>query len=184
MFDLLMSWIVISIAVSLGELSLLTFAVALIAVGFGFVFHELAHRAVANRLGFAAYYVAWPWGLAMALLLAFATGGRVVFAAPGAVYVTPVLFMTTKDLIRREGIVSLAGPLSNVAVALAFAAMGLVSPSGLMRGLARLGFWANIWLAAFNMVPVPPLDGSKVFKWSKAAWAVVGLPLLAAAFLL
>lgn len=66
--------------------------------------------------------------------------------------------------------VALAGPLSNLAIALVFGLFvrfhlipsGLVdSPIGLMSIVIVL---VNITLAIFNMMPVPPLDGSKVLS--------------------
>jgi Zn-dependent protease len=48
--------------------------------------------------------------------------------------------------------------------------------------LGSQGVFVNVFLALFNLLPVPPLDGSKVFAWSKARWATVFLP-LAAVFL-
>ncbi len=66
-------------------------------------------------------------------------------------------------------LVSLAGPLSNIALAICF---GLfirffgVQMTGVMNGhfltLLQLGFYINAGLAFFNLLPFPPLDGSKI----------------------
>jgi Zn-dependent protease len=48
--------------------------------------------------------------------------------------------------------------------------------SGFIGELASYGFVVNLWLAAFNLIPVPPLDGSKVFAWSKLIWAIIAIP--------
>jgi len=65
------------------------------------------------------------------------------------------------------GLVALAGPLSNVAMAAATAIpVRLAFEQG--TDLGNLGLfldrflWINLGLAAFNMIPVPPLDGSKI----------------------
>ena len=66
-----------------------------------------------------------------------------------------------------EVIVSVAGPLSNVFVALFFGLiLRFVMPSGFLSG-ATASFVAtivfiNLALALFNLMPVPPLDGSKI----------------------
>lgn len=68
-----------------------------------------------------------------------------------------------------EAIVAAAGPLVNIALALIFGliirfglAFGVLSPSGAFVELASFVVYINIVLAIFNMVPIPPLDGSKV----------------------
>ena len=37
--------------------------------------------------------------------------------------------------------------------------------------LFSLAVFVNLWLAIFNMLPIPPLDGSKVLSWNKVIWA-------------
>jgi len=60
--------------------------------------------------------------------------------------------------------VALAGPASNILLALAFAALARVSPeTGFWAPLRLMGYSGVVWncaLALFNMIPVPPLDGS------------------------
>ncbi len=36
----------------------------------------------------------------------------------------------------------------------------------------------NLFLAAFNLLPFPPLDGASVLAWNKLVWAVIEVPLL------
>jgi Zn-dependent protease len=87
---------------------------------------------------------------------------------------TPVDPRYFKDLRRGQIVVSGAGPLSNLLLALVFAA-GLfvaarVLPSPLERQpvaqLLSLGIQLNVLLAIFNLVPLPPLDGSHVVEWA------------------
>jgi Zn-dependent protease len=60
--------------------------------------------------------------------------------------------------------VALAGPASNVLLALMFAALARVSPEvGFWAPLRLMGYAGVVWncaLAIFNLIPVPPLDGS------------------------
>ena len=87
--DLLISWISLSIAFALMispallQISSIIVAlpVAFLAVGTGFVFHELAHREAAKHYGFHSEFRAWYPGLAIAIGLVLISGGR-FFAAP------------------------------------------------------------------------------------------------------
>jgi len=171
--DLIASWITISVAFSLvvspsNPLSVLP--LYLVVVGTAFVLHELGHKYAAIRLGYHAEYRLWTAGLAFALLLAFTTG--FVFAAPGAVY---VLGMPGR---RDNGIISIAGPLVNFVVATAaLLAMILLRPGYFLLKLLYAVFHVNAFIGFFNMLPVPPLDGSKVISWSTAAYTALFLPL-------
>jgi len=85
--------------------------------------------------------------------------------------VDPRLF---KDLKRGQIIVSGAGPVSNLLLALLFTALLFVavrvipepSPTNLVILFLGLGVQLNVLLAIFNMVPLPPLDGSHILQWA------------------
>ena len=141
-----------------------SFVISLIAVGIGFIAHELiGHKITAQRYNYHAEFRAWKIGLVVALLFSF---GGFVFAAPGAVFIAarPDLWGEAKPIPRKKyGIISLAGPAVNVIFALVFYAIGTMSPLVLWKMATSI----NIWLALFNMIPIPPLDGSKVFAWDR-----------------
>ncbi|MGB9718933.1 MAG: AN1-type zinc finger domain-containing protein [Thermoproteota archaeon] len=189
---LLAAWVVLSICFSTGyffrmsSVLPLIFAINLCVVGTGFMFHELAHKFTAQRYGYWSEFRLWPWGLAMALLSSLLTSGSFIFAAPGATYVVPLHHdyeWPGAAERRRMGLMSLAGPLSNVAWAVAFFFLSLLD--GLPGVVGAIGFQVNLWLAAFNMIPLGGLDGRKILGWSIAAWAAVAVPLwVAQAFLI
>jgi Zn-dependent protease len=167
--EILISWLTISIAFAIlmtrPFLDVLVFTTAfpisLITVGAGFVLHELAHRSVARRFGAHAEYRAWQTGLIFAIVSAFF---GFVFAAPGAVYIYGRITR------KQNGIISLAGPATNIVVALAFGLLALSNISNITGLVGEMGFRINMFLALFNLIPFGPLDGGKVFVWSKAAW--------------
>ena len=74
-------------------------------------------------------------------------------------------------------LVGLAGPLSNLLIVGVFALILRSAPwlslSGSFLELVTLIILVNLWLAAFNLIPVPPLDGSKIlfalipYRWRK-----------------
>ncbi len=157
----------------------LLFLVSLFTLGIGFVLHEMAHKYMAIRYGSWAAYRMWPMGLMLAL------GGSlfgVVFAAPGATYIyTPYMGR------RENGIISLVGPLTNVALAFVFLLAAplilLALPPLVAEMLIAQGIGINLWLALFNMLPIGPLDGKKVLDWSLPIWAVVAGGIFALLFL-
>src|SRR2546427_580752 len=93
-----------------------------------------------------------------------------IFAAPGATYIQGY---NVSD--RQNGIISLAGPLTNVVIAFVFFIVGMVGP-GIVGTIGMVGSQVNLFLATFNMLPVMPLDGAKVFHWNKAIWGAVFVP--------
>jgi Zn-dependent protease len=147
-----------------------TFLLALVTIGVGFVLHEMMHKFVAERYGFQAGFRMWLQGLGLALFSAFVFG--IVFAAPGATYFTG-LSVSKKE----NGIISLAGPLTNVVIALLFLPLLLVNTSNLLiLEAGYLGCYFNFFLATFNMLPIFVLDGAKVWRWNKLCWAAVFIP--------
>ncbi len=175
--EIVVSVLAIAFAFTIGNVGLnlgsilfwVMFLITLVTVGLGFVLHELAHRQVAKGYGAHATYKAWPMGLALMTFLAI-TGSPVLFAAPGAVYIY-AQYITKKE----NGIISIAGPMTNLALALCFAFASLFIPGGdplsdLARTAFGVGFKVNLFLALFNMIPVFPLDGSKVWAWDKNIW--------------
>ena len=144
--------------------------VSLLTVGPGFVFHELSHKFVAQRYGYWAEFRMWPMGLLLAL---FTSLFGLIFAAPGATYISG-----TNISQKENGRISLAGPLTNVAIALLFFPLG-GSSSVLLQVIGFVGVRVNVLLAAFNMLPLGPLDGTKVMRWNLAIWALVFIPMAA-----
>lgn len=179
---LLMAWLVIGFCFSAGAVFsptrfVGTFSIALLTAGLGFLGHELAHKFTAQRYGCWAEFRTWTWGLAMALVFALVSRGHLIFAAPGAVYITPIArpFGWGYEISRREnGLISLSGPMANIALAVVF--LFLTQLSGFLE-FSTLGYWINLWLAAFNLLPFSPLDGQKVFAWNRLVWAGLTIPL-------
>ncbi len=169
LLDLIISWGVITLAFSWRDLvfgnvgSLPAYA---LAVFLGFLLHEIAHRNVARRLGIYAYYQAWYPGLIMALLVSALTGGRFVIAAPGAVMIEwadPYL----------ASIVAIWGPITNALIALVV--YPLMYLGGAVASYATVIGSVNALLAFFNALPVPPLDGYRVFTYSTKRWTLLFL---------
>ena len=146
-------------------LALTLFPITIISVGLGFVLHELAHKIVAIRYGFWAEYKLWVEGLVLALVTAYF---GFVFAAPGAVYIHGEYINPEQN-----GKISLAGPVTNIILALIFLALiPLFSGSTFLFTVASLGYAVNSFLALFNLIPFSVLDGAKIFRWNPLIWVV------------
>ncbi len=141
---------------------LLMFAISAGTAGVGFLLHELAHKFVAQKYGCAAEFRAFDQMLYLALGLAALVG--FIFAAPGAV-------MISGHVTRREnGIISAAGPLTNYVIGMIFFGLMFVSNVA-MKQIWQIGFWINMWLGLFNMIPFGNFDGIKILHYSKALWS-------------
>ncbi len=136
------------------------------------IIHEYAHGWAADRLGdptakYAGRLTLNPkahvdmWGtILMPLLLMVMTGGRFMFA-----YAKPVPYNPYNLKDQRWGPVwvAVAGPLSNFLLAFAFAVVLKFLPTGMaIAPFLAIIVYANVLLMIFNLVPIPPLDGSKV----------------------
>jgi len=139
---------------------------SLLTAGLGFLLHELAHKVTAIRFGQLAEFRA-DYGM-LFLAVAGALAGF-LFAAPGAVY------HRGRATLRENGLIAVAGPLTNVALGLLFVPLELLA-GGALASVASLGVRINFLLAGFNMIPFGPLDGNTVKEWSTTAFLGVGLP--------
>jgi len=150
--------------------------ISFIAVGSAFFFHEIGHKFMAQKYELWAEFRMWKEGLMLALFLAVASGGSFVFAAPGAVHISGA------NISRRvDGITSLVGPVVNILIGVIFL-LGLIilmviGTGGFLWNLCVYGLIINLWLAAFNMIPFPPLDGHAVMRWNPLIWGIIGIPL-------
>jgi Zn-dependent protease len=141
------------------------FALSMITVGVGFLLHELAHKVVAIRFGQRAQFRADYGMLFLAIAGAFV---GFLFAAPGAVY------HRGRITARQNGLIALAGPVTNLGLALVFAP--LLALPGFPGEVGALGVGINLLLAGFNMIPFGPLDGRSVLRWSKLVFVLVFVP--------
>ncbi len=142
-------------------------SIFVITVGSGFVLHELAHKFVAMRYGAWAEFRAWPAGLVILLAMAVLKF-PFLFLAPGAVYI-----MAPHITRQQNGIISVAGPVTNILIALGFGIAYVLFADDLVQRIALMGVMVNGFLAFFNMLPIFPLDGSKVLAWDWKVWILV-----------
>ncbi len=134
-----------------------------VVFAFSFMIHELAHKITAQRHGLWAEFRITMFG-AIITLLSIISPFKII--SPGAVMVGGA---ADKETI---GKTSIAGPLTNVVLALFFLVFTQFLWGGPLYIVFSFGLLINSFVALFNLIPFGILDGFKVFFWSKAVWAV------------
>jgi len=158
-----------------GTSLLIQILLTLPAVVIAMSFHEFAHAWVADKLG---DYTPRSQGrltlnpLAhidpMGLILLFFV--HIGWGKP--VQINPNNFTSNKSRLTCEMLVSLAGPVMNFILAIAFTVlyyfMGNFAPvnniTEILMYLIMYTIILNIGLGVFNLIPLPPLDGEKIFR--------------------
>jgi Zn-dependent protease len=135
------------------------------------IIHEYAHGAMAERLGDPTAkdagrltlnplaHIDLYGTILMPLFLLLASGGSFMFA-----YAKPVPYNPYNLKNKKWGpaLVGIAGPAANLITAIFFGLLFRFLPFGNFSTLIGLIAYANIILMIFNLVPIPPLDGSKI----------------------
>lgn len=153
----------------------------LVVLLFSAVIHEVSHGYVADHLGDPTARLAgrltlnplkhleWFGSFILPLALFLISGGTLMFGWAKPVPYNPY---NLKHPERDAGFIALAGPLSNLAIALVFSVFYRLSGGSLSQGslanlpdLLGIVVLINLLLMVFNLVPLPPLDGSKVLFW-------------------
>ena len=149
----------------------------LVILIFSAIIHEIAHGFVAERLGDPTArllgrltldprkHIDPMMSIALPLILLI-SGSPIIIGAAKPVPVDP---FNLRDGRKDLALVSLAGPLTNVVIAIAASLILKIIPdsqsliinhsSFIIVGIAHI----NLLLAIFNLIPIPPLDGSKIF---------------------
>jgi len=174
--DLLKAWIAISVAFAIlleGQSFIIKILIAGLTVGIGFLAHELSHKFIAQKYHCWAEFRSNDFMLILAILMAFV---GFIFVAPGAVVISGRMLD-----YRRNGIVSAAGPVSSLVLAILFLPLAILG-SGILNLIGTYGFFINAWLGLFNLIPVWNFDGKKILSWSKPFYIALVIIALALVF--
>ncbi len=147
--------------------------VSFVAVITAFFLHEMAHKYLAFQYGYPAAFRVWKTGLLLALISGFF---GFLFAAPGAVY---IFGYPSKE---ENGKISAAGPGTNITAGFLFLLLSYALESPWMY-LANYIAGLNFFLAFFNLLPIRPMDGTKIYRWNVRIYLVLFVLSLVGMFL-
>ncbi len=162
----------------INNMDFLSAVITLSILIFSAILHEIAHGFVAERLGDPTARLAGRltldprrhidpmMSIALPLILLI-SGSPIIIGAAKPVPVDP---FNLRDGRKDLALVSLSGPLTNVILAIAASLVLKIIPNSpdlilnplslILITIVRL----NLLLAIFNLIPIPPLDGSKIFS--------------------
>jgi len=153
------------------------------------ILHEVAHGWIAEKLGDPTArnagrltlnpipHIDLYWTIILPVLLYVSTGGRFVLGGAKPVPINPYNF---KNPRRDMALSSLAGPSANLVIAISCAIilrvllpiMDSILPQNIWEPMSLpvtlmfgYGAFISIALAVFNILPIPPLDGSRIAYW-------------------
>ncbi len=145
----------------------LSFLVLSVLLLYSVIFHELAHGWVAYRMGDAT--AKWLGRLTLNPIKHLDPIGSLMLLIVGFGWAKPVPVNLANIPVssQRKGLilVSAAGITANIIIAfIALLLLRLLSPEpgSMIYQIINLLAYINIMLAAFNLIPIPPLDGSKI----------------------
>lgn len=152
-------------------MDLIFIILSLVILLFSAILHEIAHGYVAERLGDPTARLSGrltldprkhidPFmSLLLPLMLLF-SGSPVIFGGAKPVPIDPY---NLKEGRKDVALVSLAGPLTNLLIAIIASFLLKFISLPLLSNILGLILHINVLLAVFNLLPLPPLDGSKLF---------------------
>ena len=138
---------------------------AILIVALAIIARQAVQRILALAMNLKAEFKEWYPGLVIAIILAIVSGGKILFLVPGGIFLH---FLEEHRLgyfryglsYTAQGYICLLGVLANVFLATLFKGLSILIPA---NTLLIKAVTINMWMALIAMLPIPPLDGSRIF---------------------
>ncbi len=161
----------------------------LIIVTISVIVKQLGHRLIGIFYGFRVEYKLWWYGLIIGLLIAFVSRGNIWLLIPGGIMIHQLSvhrigWFRYGTNMRAFSIIALFGPLANILFATLIKTLQIwlhIFPAESLV-VDRI-FLFNMAYAAYNLLPIPPLDGSRIIYDSRLIYIFTATSIAAYAFL-
>ena len=158
---------------------------AALIVTLAFIIFTTAQRIIGLSVGYQVEYKMWSWGLLVGLLFAFVSRGRIWVLLPGGIMIHHLAghrlgFFRYEISYYVHGMIAMVGPIALLSLAILFKVMNSFIPSSLIK---KAIFFCVI-LAIYDILPIPPMTGSRMFYGSRMIYAFVFSTIIVAGILL
>jgi len=168
--------VMLAVAFLLADRADLTLQMVLIYILVGAIsvlLHDFAHRYFATRYGHDTDIRFWGLGTVIMFLTAWLYGNAFAQSYRNLVNRGE----NEEEETRRLGIEMVAGPVVSIVLMLVF--LFMVQFGGIWTVAGGLGFTINLISAVYSLIPISTMDGSAVWKWNRAIYLILFIPLIA-----
>ena len=167
------------------KIGLFNYFNAILIVALSFLVHISMQRVWSLGTGFRLEWKMWSFGLLFAMIMSFLTNGFIWLIIPGGIILHHMgghrLGWFRYDInYWALGLIAASGPIASIILVMVFKALGAFVSNSLIDKLIIF----NIAYALYSLVPIPPLDGSKIFFGSRMFYAFSMAFIIAMAMLL
>jgi Zn-dependent protease len=155
------------------------FFMAIIVVALAVFIHEAGQRLAALKVGLKTEVRIWWYGLLAALILVFISRGKLMFFAATGMWIHHMAVHRLGHFrygpnVQAFGVIALMGPVANI-IAATFVKFLQVNLHLIpMESVFVQKFFFFSWLfAVLNLLPIPPLDGSRLLFYSRLTYAFI-----------
>ena len=166
------------------RIGLLNFFNAVLIVALSFLVNDSAKRIWGFAIGYRVEYKAEAYGLFLSLFIAFISNGRLWLIVPSSFIIHHMAghrlgFFRYDINYWAQALIAWAGPLANLCLMILLKILGVFAANPLIQKAILF----NAVYAITSMLPIPPLDGSKIYFGSRMFYSFI-LPFMIAACIL